>query len=52
MPYHSLSKEERKVVWDDGLHFTAEGYRRIGEMVGKMLAGILNDGEEDDDNEN
>lgn len=39
--YHSMSKEEREEVWDDGLHFTEKGYRRIGVLVGACLVGMI-----------
>lgn len=45
MPYHAMDVEERKKIWDDGLHFTEEGYERIGLMVGRRLLGILEKGE-------
>ena len=42
IPYHSMSKEEREEIWDDGLHLTEKGYERMGEVVGARLAEILN----------
>lgn len=54
MPYHSMSKDERKEIWDDGLHFTAAGYARIGTLVAERLVEILQreaelrDGEDQD----
>jgi lysophospholipase L1-like esterase len=45
MPYHSLGEEERAKIWDDGLHFTEEGYAKIGEIVGRRLLGIIEGGE-------
>ena len=42
IPYHSMSKEERTEIWDDGLHLTEKGYERMGEVVGARLAEILN----------
>ncbi|PMD13280.1 SGNH hydrolase [Hyaloscypha hepaticicola] len=41
MPYHSLTKEERKELWDDGLHFTAAGYAKIGSLVAERLIEII-----------
>lgn len=41
-----MDKEKRKEIWDDGLHLTERGYRRMGEVVGSRLAEIINgDGE-------
>lgn len=37
---------ERNKIWDDNLHFTPKGYEMIGEMLGKRLVKILQDGEE------
>jgi lysophospholipase L1-like esterase len=42
MPYHSLSNEERHEIWDDGLHFTAAGYAKIGSLVAERLIEIIN----------
>jgi hypothetical protein len=36
-----MSKDERKEIWDDGLHFTAAGYARIGTLVAERLVEIL-----------
>ena len=41
MPYHSLAKEERKELWDDGLHFTTAGYAKIGSLVAERLIEIM-----------
>jgi len=41
IPYHSMSEEERKEIWDDGLHFTAKGYERMGQMVGERVLEVL-----------
>lgn len=41
MPYHSLTKEERKELWDDGLHFTAAGYAKIGSLIAERLIEII-----------
>jgi lysophospholipase L1-like esterase len=49
-----MSKDERKEIWDDGLHFTAAGYARIGTLVAERLVEILQreaelrDGEDQD----
>ncbi|CAL3973261.1 unnamed protein product [Diplocarpon coronariae] len=43
IPYHDMPEEEREKIWDDGLHFTPEGYERVGSLVAQQLAEILND---------
>lgn len=43
VPYHSAAEEFRKRIWDDGLHFTAEGYDLVGEVVGEHLIALLKD---------
>jgi lysophospholipase L1-like esterase len=45
IPYHSMGKEEREEIWDDGLHFTAKGYERMGRMVGEKVLEILKEDE-------
>lgn len=42
VPYHSAAEEFRKRIWDDGLHFTAEGYDLVGEVVGVGVNQELN----------
>jgi hypothetical protein len=37
LPYFSLSDEDRKKFWDDGVHFTEEGYGLFGRLVYKTL---------------
>eukprot|EP00466_Bigelowiella_natans_P013980 jgi/Bigna1/77855/fgenesh1_pg.50_\ len=32
-PYFSLSEEDKRDLWDDGLHYTPQGYDRMGEIV-------------------
>lgn len=41
IPYIAMDEETRKVVWDDGLHLTAEGYKRLGDAVAMQLFEIL-----------
>jgi len=43
--YHDMEREERERFWDDGLHFTEEGYERMGMLIGRRLLGILEGGE-------
>jgi lysophospholipase L1-like esterase len=41
IPYHSMPEVERDEIWDDGLHFTPKGYKRMGELVAKRLMEII-----------
>lgn len=41
MPYHNMDLEKRERLWDDGLHFTEEGYKEIGIMVGEKLIQVI-----------
>lgn len=43
LPQFSLSDADRKKYWDDGLHFSAAGYDRFGELVYQHLVanGLL-----------
>ncbi|KAL2070862.1 hypothetical protein VTL71DRAFT_13888 [Oculimacula yallundae] len=34
VPYHNMTDERRKEIWDDTLHFTIKGY----DLIGKLLA--------------
>jgi len=36
-----MGDEERKEIWDDGLHFTPKGYERIGNLVAEKLFDVL-----------
>ncbi|KAL8667757.1 MAG: hypothetical protein Q9168_007193 [Polycauliona sp. 1 TL-2023] len=39
--YTDMSQEERKLVWDDGLHFKPRGYDMIGDAVADRLLAII-----------
>jgi lysophospholipase L1-like esterase len=41
--YKSLAKEERELLWDDQLHFTAQGYDLLGQVIYETIKqqGIL-----------
>ncbi|KAN0087087.1 SGNH hydrolase-type esterase domain containing protein [Elaphomyces granulatus] len=41
VPYHDMPEDQRNELWDDGLHFTDEGYNHVGQLVGKHLIDIL-----------
>jgi lysophospholipase L1-like esterase len=36
-----MDEEQREMFWDDGLHFTEEGYKLIGELVGRRLVEVI-----------
>jgi lysophospholipase L1-like esterase len=38
---HSLSEEDRKLYWDDGIHFTPKGYERFGELIFEVIKDSL-----------
>ncbi|PQE15554.1 hypothetical protein CJF32_00006878 [Rutstroemia sp. NJR-2017a WRK4] len=44
VPYHDMDEEQREMFWDDGLHFTEEGYKLIGELVGRRLVEVIEQG--------
>lgn len=37
LPYHALSPDERKKIWDDEVHLTPKGYDRLGELIYEAL---------------
>ncbi|RUS28097.1 hypothetical protein BC938DRAFT_482332, partial [Jimgerdemannia flammicorona] len=41
LPLHRLSPEDKKLYWDDGVHCTAVGYDRMGELVFEVLKPLL-----------
>lgn len=41
VPYHSMSETDRGKYWDDGLHFTPDGYELVGQKVGMALVSLL-----------
>ncbi|KAE8444691.1 hypothetical protein EG329_014348 [Mollisiaceae sp. DMI_Dod_QoI] len=43
VPYRGMSEEERKIVWDDGIHFTPAGYDLVGSRIAKRLVELLQD---------
>lgn len=36
-----MPEAEQEEIWDDGLHFTPEGYERMGELVAARLMEII-----------
>ncbi|POR36519.1 Uncharacterized protein TPAR_03209 [Tolypocladium paradoxum] len=41
IPYHSLSKQDRDMYWDDGVHLTGDGYDWMGGHIADALLHIL-----------
>lgn len=41
LPQHSLSSNERKQIWDDGVHLTPQGYDRLGQLIYEKLQSYL-----------
>jgi lysophospholipase L1-like esterase len=41
LPYHSLSSNERKQIWDDEVHLKPYGYDRLGQLIYDTLKNYL-----------
>lgn len=41
LPHTSLSKEDRLKYWDDGLHYTPQGYDRMAEIIFDKLENLM-----------
>ncbi|KAI1007332.1 hypothetical protein K3495_g889 [Podosphaera aphanis] len=41
VPHCNISEEERKLLWQDPIHFTERGYDRVGTLVAEQLAEII-----------
>jgi lysophospholipase L1-like esterase len=41
IPYHALDEQEKREIWDDGLHLTSKGYERLGKLVAERLIELL-----------
>ena len=41
MPYGSLSDEQRKELWSDGMHPTEKGYDLMGKFFAKRLSELI-----------
>jgi len=40
-----MDEAERSEIWDDGLHFTPEGYERMGGLIGERLIELIKETE-------
>ncbi|KAH8820419.1 SGNH hydrolase-type esterase domain-containing protein [Xylogone sp. PMI_703] len=43
MPYWNMTEDQRQVLWDDGVHFTTEGYDLMGSIVSDRLFEIVSE---------
>lgn len=41
VPLYSLSKEEKELLWNDPIHYSAAGYARMGREIGEALLGFM-----------
>ncbi|KAK0632598.1 SGNH hydrolase-type esterase domain-containing protein [Immersiella caudata] len=41
VPFFAMSKSDQEAFWDDGVHFTPDGYNLIGKEVGMSLVKLL-----------
>lgn len=41
LPLFALSEKEKDLYWDDGIHLTAKGYDRMGEIVFEVLKPLV-----------
>lgn len=41
IPYHDMEEQRQKQIWDDRLHFTAQGYDLMGEVIAQRLLELL-----------
>jgi lysophospholipase L1-like esterase len=43
VPYKRMPEKERKVIWDDIVHFTPKGYDLVGSRIAERMVEILKD---------
>lgn len=41
IPYHSLSLERRRKLWDDGVHLRPDGYDWMGEHIANAFIKLM-----------
>lgn len=41
IPYVDMPEDERKQIWDDGVHLTKAGYERMGDAIADRLIEII-----------
>lgn len=42
VPYFTMNQTMRKMIWDDGLHLTMDGYKMMGDVIATKLLGLVN----------
>ena len=41
VPYFAMDKAKQKLIWDDGLHLTKDGYEMMGNAIAAHLLELL-----------
>lgn len=41
LKYSKMKKDEKKLIWDDNIHYTPEGYNLLGNIIFKSLNNFL-----------
>ncbi|TVY85452.1 hypothetical protein LSUE1_G000153 [Lachnellula suecica] len=41
IPFENMTEEERRDIWDDGVHFTEKGYDLMGSVIAERLSEII-----------
>lgn len=41
LPLFALSDKDKDLYWDDGIHLTAKGYDRMGEIAFEVLKPLV-----------
>ncbi|KAL8762878.1 MAG: hypothetical protein Q9184_001174 [Pyrenodesmia sp. 2 TL-2023] len=41
VPWFSMSPKMRETIWDDGLHLTMDGYKKMGDAIATKLLELL-----------
>lgn len=41
VPWFNMSTTMREMIWDDGLHLTIEGYKKMGDAIATKLLELL-----------
>ncbi|KAL9006314.1 MAG: hypothetical protein Q9188_000913 [Gyalolechia gomerana] len=42
VPYFTMNETMRKMIWDDGLHLTMDGYKMMEDVIATKLLGLVN----------
>jgi lysophospholipase L1-like esterase len=38
-----MPEEQRREIWDDGLHFTERGYDLMGRIIAERLSALISE---------